>query len=936
MDSTRNQVVIGEKVSMPSIDALDRPRVTDRVTELMTTGIGHVHGAAGIGKTTALAQLADAWPGRIAWVRLDHGDGDESRLVALLRGALGFTSTTGPGLIDEVIAELESGDGEARTLLVLDDLHSIAGSDAEQAIHRLIRYRPPQVALLMGSRHDSSLEIRALVGSVEPMIIDFEDLRFRVWEVDDLMRSHHDLPIAPADLHLLCRYTDGWAAALRLFWVASRDADPAHRTQLISRMRTNPGMMHDYLMTEVLSILRPEARDFLVATAVFEQITPQRADALLGSADARSVLREIQAAGLFGESSDAADTYRCHDLLRTHLLSQLAASVGDDEASELQLRAAGLAEVEECPAEAIRYYARAGDFDSVRRILDTSGGVLSSTPGRWIEVLPVAMREQDPFVSLTSARQLVRHGDLDEARERYRRAVRLLDSSDGSARVARAELRSLDAWLHREPLPAAGWIGDVARLVRSGDRHTASDDGDPHEFHDACRDLLFGDLRSAAAGFRFVEQTRSGLEGVVAGVAGLLVDLIRGGVEACSPVAVRRVQQAAKRIDARAAERVVGAIARGAVGASIHDPLSDECRQANDHLGMGLVHLVDGVALLHEGRGGGPSFGIAREAFMSGGYEELGLLAGLFHAAVLGVADGDPGAVMIDARVRRPGGLTQLLLLVVNDESGGVVEHGALSPVDRVARQADLEMLADRVRGRPMAAEDGAAPAVVSDPAAMVRVLGSFSVTLAGRPVVSELTPLHQEVLAYLVVHVGEWVHRDRLMDVFWPDKDESRAGRSLQVAVSKVRVEIERAEIGALARDGARYSFVPAELTSVDLLQLRALLATPVEPIEARADAVEAALGLFGEIVGDLGASTWAVGPRREVRLEVSRAAAQVATTLQTAGDLTRAARIAGNGVEVDPGADELWQLAISCSGAARARQLQQDYDRVIGSHRP
>lgn len=926
MDATNGQVVIGEKVSMPSVNALSRPRVTDRVSELETSGVGHVHGAAGIGKTTALAQLADAWPGSVAWIRLDHGDGDEARLVALMRSALGLTAANDSGSIDGLIAELESGDRHVRPLVVFDDLHSIAGSEAEEAIHRLLKYRPRHVAVLMGSRHDCSQEIRALTGSFEPMLIDFDDLRFRVWEVDDLMRSHHDLPIPPADLHLLCRYTDGWAAALRLFWVATRDADPAHRSQLISGLRTSSGMMHDYLMTEVLSILRPEAKEFLVATAVFEQITPARADALLGDVDARTVLREIHAAGLFGDSSVTSGTYRCHDLLRTHLLGLLAASVGDDEATALQLRAAALAEAEHCPAEAIRYYARGGDFDSVRRILDTSGGELSSTPGRWIEVLPVAMREQDPFVSLTTARQLVRHGDLHEARARYRRAVRLLDSSDGGARVARAELRSLDAWLDREPAPAAGWVGNVAGLVRTGDRTPAQPA--PNGFDGACRELLYGDLRSAAREFRDIEATEPGLTGVAAGAAGLFVDLVRGGAEACSPVAVRRVQQAAKRLDARAVERVVGAIARGAVRAPSTDPLSEECRQANDHLGLGLVRLIDGVALLHEGHAAPEPFAAAFEAFTDGAYEELARLAGAFHAVALGLTGADPADVLVDLDVRRPNGLLHLLLLVANRGAARAPIADAATSIGKLARGCDLTVLADRLQGLDDANEVAAAPA---RPTAAVRVLGSFAMERNGREVDTDLTPLHQEVLAFLVVHVGDWVHKDRLMSVFWPDKDDARAGRSLQVAVSKVRGAVEQAEIGTLERDGARYSFRPVPTTAVDLLEIRELLATSAEPIEVRAAAVERAVDSFGELVDDLGTPSWVVEPRRELRLAISRAALGVAAALVAGGDTARAGSIAGTAVAIDPGADELWQIAIDCSGAARARQLRRDYDDML-----
>jgi DNA-binding SARP family transcriptional activator len=928
MGSTADQIVIGEKVSKPTINALPRPRITDRFAELLTSGVGYVHGAAGIGKTTALCQLVDEWTGVVGWIRLDHGDADESRLVALLGSALQLPDRGADSTIDHVIAQLESPE-RTPTLLVFDDLHSIEGSEAERAIHRLLRYRPSHVAVLMGSRHDLGIGLRGIVGSAEPMLIDYEDLRFRVWEVDDLMRAHHDLPLAPVDLHALCRYTDGWAAALRLFWVASRGAAPEHRSQLISGLRTTSGMVHDYLMSEVLSSLPAGAREFLVATAVFEQITPERADELLGMKNSRGILSSIQAVGLFGDVPETADTFRCHDLLRTHLLSQLAEQVGDEEAGSLQLRAAMLVEAEGSPAEAIRYYARGGDFDSVRRILDTRGDEWSIGPGQWIELLPSAMRDQDPFVLLTSARQLVRHGDLAEARNRYRRAVDLLESDDGASRTARRELRLVDAWIGGETAPVPGWIGDVRDMLRVGaaaQRGGAEREG----FGRAVADLLTGELATASSSFRRAEEAESGLTGVVAGTARLLVDHLRFGDSGCSPVALRRVQQAAKRLDARAVERLIGAISRGGVNAGVDDSLSAECRRSNDCLGGGLVHLVDGVALIHEGRSDREPFVLAAEMFAEGGYGELALLSRCFDAAARAVAGGDVAdQLSLESEARRSGGISRLLMLVARAEARASGDASLEHQIEHMSQRFDASVLIARLR-LPVSADSDEG----TQPGAVVQVLGSFRVTAVDPVMVSELTPLHQEVFAFLAVHAGEWVPKDRLMTAFWPEKDDTRARRSLQVAISRVRLEVERLGVGTLERDGSRYSLAPAATTIVDILSLRDELAVPADPLSARVDAIEKAMSAYGELVEDLGALSWATETRRELRLSVSRAAHQAAVALTDAGDLSRAARVAEAGVRIDPGSDDLWQIAIANAGVARAGELRLEYDRVVASY--
>jgi DNA-binding SARP family transcriptional activator len=927
VESTGRRVVIGEKVAAPVLDALPRPRITDRTAELALAGIGYVHGAAGIGKTTAVAQIAESWPGRVAWVRLDHGDAEEARLVSLLDAALG-ASRPGEATIDDVIADLDSP-AYSSTLIVLDDLHSIEGSDAELALHRLVRYRPPHVAVLMASRHECAMALRNQFGAVEPMIVDFEDLRFRLWEVGDLLRSQFDMVIAPAELHLLCRYADGWAAALRLFSVASRNAAPEHRSQMISGLRGSTGMLHDFLMSEVLSSLQPDERDFLIATSVLERVTAGRGDALLGVTNSRSMLRSIRAAGLFGDDVDGGESFRCHELLRTHLLGRLTEQIGAADVAQRHLDAATLVEQEGEPAEAIRYFARAGDLDAVRRILDNNGDELSITPGRWLEVLPPAMREQDPFVLLTSARQLVREGDLTEARARYTHAIALLETNDVAGRRARQERRSLEAWLLGETTPMTGWVGRVSALLRGG---VATPQEPATGVQRAVADVLTGNLAAASVGLREAEETLGGLPAAVAAATRLVVDLLRAGDEGCSPAAIRRVQQAAKGMDARIVERVVGAVARGASAHDSPDALGQECAASNDHLGGGLVRMIDGVAMIHAARPHPRPFAEAAATFAEGGYDELAVLARCFEAAG-SAAIGRPVADLdaLESAARRTGSFGQLLIAIARAESATRHDPVLDEQVDRFARRFDLGRLTQRLRrtGR----WDPVADSTPGERSVTVRVLGPFGVLADNEPIALGLTPLHREVLAFLAVHAGEWVHSDRMMAAFWPDKDDTRARRNLQVAISKVRLDVEAHEIGTIERDGARYSLVPSPTTTVDLLALRELLAPGSASLDERAEALEAAAAMFGEPVADLGAADWAVEARREITLRISRAAHDVVDALVRV-DAQRAGRIAEAAVDIDPGADGLWHVAIDNAGGARSGQLRSAYEAIVDSY--
>jgi ATP/maltotriose-dependent transcriptional regulator MalT len=84
---------------------------------------------------------------------------------------------------DDVAAVLDSGlDAAGRDmLLVFDDFHAVAGSEAEQGLARMIALAPPTLRVVLGARRVVGLDVAALrvYGAVH--VVDADDLRFRSW-----------------------------------------------------------------------------------------------------------------------------------------------------------------------------------------------------------------------------------------------------------------------------------------------------------------------------------------------------------------------------------------------------------------------------------------------------------------------------------------------------------------------------------------------------------------------------------------------------------------------------------------------------------------------------------------------------------------------------------------------------------------------------------
>ena len=190
--------------------------------------------------------------------------------------------------------------------------------------------------LVVATRADPSLRLQRLriAGRLEE--IRSADLAFTVAETEQLLEGL-ELRIGQDDLRLLWERTEGWVAGLRLAALSLRGHPDS--SAFIQRFAGDDRAVSDYLMAEVVSRQSPAMLDFLLRTAIVEQVSGPLADALTGSSDGQQRLEGlVQGGALVSALDDHGFWFGYHPLLRELLRLELTHRI-KGETAELHARA---------------------------------------------------------------------------------------------------------------------------------------------------------------------------------------------------------------------------------------------------------------------------------------------------------------------------------------------------------------------------------------------------------------------------------------------------------------------------------------------------------------------------------------------------------------------------------------------------------------------
>jgi len=411
---------------------VSRPRLFERLGT--SARVITVSAPPGSGKTVLLrswlgqAGLAE----RAAWVPAGRGERDPQQfwlsVLAALRqtvpgSALVQPLTAAPDLDGWAVTERLLKDLAPlrdRIWLVIDDVHELDPDQALRQLELLIMRAPPELRFVFATRHDVRLGLHRLRLEGGLAEIREPDLRFSLAEARELFGSA-GVELPESAVVLLQERTEGWAAGLRLAALAAAGhPDPA---RFAAEFSGSERTVAEYLLAEVLDRQPEPVRRLLLRTSIVERVNGELADLLTGDKEAERVLQDLEAAGAFTVSLDAARSWFRYHQMFAGLLQLELRRTAPGEVATLHKVAAGWFAGHGSTVEAVRHAQAARDWGLAARLLAGHWPTLyldgqAATVHELLAGFPAEARAVDAELAVVAAADELAQGSL-EAAERY-------------------------------------------------------------------------------------------------------------------------------------------------------------------------------------------------------------------------------------------------------------------------------------------------------------------------------------------------------------------------------------------------------------------------------------------------------------------------------------------------------------------------------------
>lgn len=305
-------------------------------------------------------------------------------------------------------------------MLVLDDLHHLAGSPLLPDLWWLADHVPEHTHLIFSSRIDYGLGWGRHRLSHSLIELRQNDLALDEAASATLLERIIGAPVSPRTLAAVMERTEGWAAGVVLTGLGLRsEADPE---RFAAELRGTDRLISEYLSEQALAQQPSERRSLLLHLSVLDRMSAELVGSVLSVDDATSLFEELERESMFLVALDRnREWFRFHPMFRELLRYRLRAE-HPGAANEIRTAAADWHLARDDAPAAIDYLLEAGSWERAAAVISARGREVlerndTVSVSRWLDALPGEFRANRPDVEILRGMLLMMNGDAARAED---------------------------------------------------------------------------------------------------------------------------------------------------------------------------------------------------------------------------------------------------------------------------------------------------------------------------------------------------------------------------------------------------------------------------------------------------------------------------------------------------------------------------------------
>lgn len=437
--------LIKTKLIVPSLQEqwIRRADFSKKMKAITEKRLTVIQAGAGYGKSTALAMYVRDQNEQCCWYTITSSDDDILPFLSYLTASIqtlfpdfGFELTAYMKKMDRYIREEELSmlsslfinetlQIPAPIIVILDDFHAIEHSyHINVWMEKLLEHMPDHLHLVISTRTKPGWKVLAKMKARNELNeISKSDLIFGKEEIELLISDYYQMNLSDEQIDQLYNITEGWVIAVGMI------AQQLPHLQSLDDLLMEPAKsledLFQYLVHEVFSKQPPMIQQFLEQTCIFEEISSEVCDHILGMNGSVQMLQQLAAKNLFihqvGENQ-----FRYHALFREFLENRLLTN-RPEHYHYLILNSGRYFEKNGQWEEALYCYEKAGQYNAAAAIMDEQGlellerGKLENLQERLVKI---PQENKERYCSL-----LFLEGEVYRYRSMYQQAERCYEKA---------------------------------------------------------------------------------------------------------------------------------------------------------------------------------------------------------------------------------------------------------------------------------------------------------------------------------------------------------------------------------------------------------------------------------------------------------------------------------------------------------------------------